>query len=94
MMAALGDKHSVYFDKESKESFETELSGEYYGIGAEIKQIEDEVIIYKVFDDSPAKKAGLKNGDVLLKIDKEDLASLNENISESKLKQPSGIIKS
>lgn len=96
MMAALGDKHSVYFDKESKESFETELSGEYYGIGAEIKQIEDEVIIYKVFDDSPAKKAGLKNGDVLLKIDKEDLDGKNPtevaSILRSKKKETSTIV--
>ena len=56
MMEALDDKHSVFFDKKAKESFETELSGEYYGIGAEIKELNDDIIIYRVFDDSPAEK--------------------------------------
>lgn len=71
MMEALDDKHSVFFDKKAKESFETELSGEYYGIGAEIKELNDDIIIYRVFDDSPAEKSGLKNGDILVSIDDE-----------------------
>lgn len=71
MMEALDDKHSVFFDKKAKESFETELSGEYYGIGAEIKELNDDIIIYRVFDDSPAEKSGLKNGDILVSIDGE-----------------------
>ena len=72
MMESLDDKHSVFFDKEEKDSFETELSGTYYGIGAEIRQInEEDVMINKVFDDSPAKKAGLKAGDIFVSIDGE-----------------------
>ncbi|MBR2712774.1 MAG: S41 family peptidase [Bacilli bacterium] len=72
MMKSLEDKHSMFFDLEEKKSFETELSGTYYGIGAEIKQVSDEeVMINKVFDDSPAEKAGLKSGDVFVSIDGE-----------------------
>ena len=60
----------MFFDKENKKEFESELSGSYYGIGAEIKQIsEEEVMVNKVFDDSPAEKAGLKSGDVFVSID-------------------------
>lgn len=70
MMKSLGDEHSVFFDKENKENFELELSGTYYGIGAEIKQIDDDnVMINKIFDDSPASKAGLKSGDIFVSID-------------------------
>ena len=70
MMKSLKDEHSMFFDKENKKEFEDELSGSYYGIGAEIKQIsEEEVMINKVFDDSPADKAGLKSGDVFVSID-------------------------
>ena len=72
MMKSLEDKHSMFFDLEEKKSFETELSGTYYGIGAEIKQVsDDEVMINKVFDDSPAEKAGLKSGDIFVSIDGE-----------------------
>lgn len=70
MLESLNDKHSVFFDENAKNEFETELSGQYYGIGAQITQIsEDEVMISKVFDDSPAKKYGLKEGDIFVSID-------------------------
>ena len=70
MMKSLDDKHSMFFDKEAKKEFEDELSGTYYGIGAEIKETnEKEVMVNKVFDGSPAEKAGLKQGDIFVSID-------------------------
>ena len=91
MMNSLDDEHSVFFDENSKKTFEDELSGTYYGIGAEIKQISnDEVMINKVFDGSPAEKAGLKSGDIFVSIDGEStkgkkVNEIAENLrSESK----------
>ena len=70
MMNSLDDEHSIYFDKESKENFDTELSGTYYGIGAQIVSNEDNTVsITKIFDDSPAEKAGLQVDDVFVSID-------------------------
>ncbi len=70
MLESLDDEHTMYFDKKSKEEFDSELSGNYYGIGAQIQLTSDETIkITKVFDDSPAKKAGLKEEDVFVSID-------------------------
>jgi len=70
MMESLDDQHSMFFDKEAKKEFEEELAGTYYGIGAEIKQVnDDDVMINKVFDGSPAEKAGLKSGDIFVSID-------------------------
>ena len=87
MMKSLGDEHSMFFDKENKKVFEDELSGTYYGIGAEIKQInEDEVMINKVFDDSPAEKAGLKNGDIFVSIDGKSTKGLSVSDIASNLK--------
>ena len=37
MLESIGDKHTMYFDKKSKEDFDAELSGSYYGIGAQIQ---------------------------------------------------------
>ena len=74
MMESLGDEHSIYFDKESKEAFNQELSGSYYGIGAEIQLNSDQTIsIRKIFDDSPAYKAGLKANDVIISVDGESV---------------------
>lgn len=70
MLESLDDEHTMYFDKKSKEEFDSELSGNYYGIGAQIQLTSDEKIkITKVFDDSPAKKAGLKEEDVFVSVD-------------------------
>ena len=70
MLESLDDEHTMYFNKKSKEEFDSELSGNYYGIGAQIQLTSDETIkITKVFDDSPAKKAGLKEEDVFVSVD-------------------------
>ena len=70
MLESLDDEHTMYFDKKSKEEFDSELSGNYYGIGAQIQLTSNETIkITKVFDDSPAKKAGLKEEDIFVSVD-------------------------
>lgn len=70
MLGSLNDEHTMYFDKKSKEAFDLELSGNYYGIGAQIQLTgEGTIKITKVFNDSPAEKAGLKAEDVFVSVD-------------------------
>ena len=70
MLSSLDDQHTSYLNKKEKEDFDTELSGSYYGIGAQIQLIEEnKVKIIKIFDDSPAEKYGLKVGDIFVSID-------------------------
>ena len=90
MIDSIGDKHTMFFDKEEKESFEEELAGEYYGIGAEIKQInEEDTVIVRVFDDSPAEKFGLKVGDIFVSIDGESTKGLKVDEIAKNLKSKS-----
>ena len=70
MLGSLNDEHTMYYDKKSKEAFDSELSGNYYGIGAQIQLTgEGTIKITKVFNDSPAEKAGLKAEDVFVSVD-------------------------
>ena len=70
MLESLEDKHTSYFNETEKEEFDTELQGVYYGIGAQIQTVDENTVkIIKVFDDSPASKAGLQEGDVFVSID-------------------------
>ena len=72
------DDYTVYFDKKDTESFNEILSGKFYGTGAEIYKYKDEpVTISRVFKNSPAEKAGLKNGDQYIKINGEDVTKKN-----------------
>ena len=70
MLNALGDQHTVYFTEEEKDDFDIQLQGKYYGIGAQIQYVEEnKVQIVKIYDGSPAEKAGLQLGDIFVSID-------------------------
>ena len=86
MIKATEDEHTMFFNKSEKESFETSLAGSYYGIGAQITSVEEEITIVRVFDNSPAKNAGFKEGDIISKVDGEDVKGWDVNDVASKLK--------
>lgn len=68
MVAALGDPYTIYMDSEEAGEFNKELTGEFSGIGAEIGIRSDQPTIVRPLPDSPAEKAGLRKGDVLLAV--------------------------
>lgn len=74
MVDSLDDPYSSYIDESESSNFNILLNGSYEGLGVQIvKDTEGNIIIYKVFEDSPASKAELKPGDILLKINNVDL---------------------
>lgn len=72
----LGDPYSVYYDEEATESLLETLEGEYSGIGAVLSQNMETGIItmLQIYEDSPAMKAGLKDGDILYKVDGKEVS--------------------
>ena len=79
MMRYLGDPYSTFMSKENAEAFNDDVEGVYHGIGAEIKFDEkmENVFIGRVFENSPAEKAGLKENDQLLKVNGESIKGKN-----------------
>ena len=78
MYNKIGDNYSMYLSQEDTESLEEQLEGEYTGVGIEIRSEVDKkgnvtTIINRVFSDSPAERAGLKSGDILLYVDGVDV---------------------
>lgn len=75
VVAALGDLYSEYYTEEEYESLMESTSGEYNGIGVSISQKEEngEITIATVFDDTPAKEAGIQEGDVIVAVDGNDM---------------------
>ncbi len=90
MLDSLDDEHTMYFDKKSKDEFNAELSGNYYGIGAQIQLTSEGVVkITKVFDNSPAEKAGLKSEDVFVSVDGVSVKGMNSSEVADMLKSES-----
>lgn len=70
LVDSIGDKHTSYFTKKEAKDFKESLSDSYYGIGAIIyKSNDNEIVVRRTFDDSPAQKAGIQTGDVILSVD-------------------------
>jgi carboxyl-terminal processing protease len=64
------DPHSTYFDKEDAEAFDEQATGAYDGVGVELLQQPDNTLrVISPIDDTPAAKAGIKAGDVIVAID-------------------------
>jgi carboxyl-terminal processing protease len=68
MVEALGDPYTAYLDAESYQLSMGELSGSFEGIGAYVS-IKDEQLIVAPIADSPADRAGIRAGDIVLEID-------------------------
>lgn len=68
MLASL-DAHSQFMDPEAYKEIKVETKGEFGGLGIEITIKEGLLTIITPLDDTPADKAGLKPGDIIVKIE-------------------------
>jgi len=69
MLEALGDPYSAYLDAEAYQLSLSNLEGKFEGIGAYVGVDEDgQIMIIAPIADSPAAKAGIKAGDIILQI--------------------------
>ncbi|MBO4289016.1 MAG: S41 family peptidase [Lachnospiraceae bacterium] len=73
----LGDKYSAYYTKDEMADITESMTGEYYGIGVSVTQVEEGALIMQVFDDSPAMEAGLQSGDIIIGVGDTVLAGMD-----------------
>lgn len=72
MVNSLGDDYSTSIDEESSNNFNARLTGSYSGLGVEItNDTNNNIVVTEVFDDSPAKRAGIEVLDIIKKIDEQ-----------------------
>ncbi len=79
MVSSVGDEYTSYSDKDVTDNFNEAVNGKYMGIGALIMKSEKDLVIYKIFEDSPSYRAGLKDGDIILKLDDKDTKDMSVN---------------
>jgi carboxyl-terminal processing protease len=92
MLQSLGDKHTGYIEPEILQQENAQLSGEYEGIGAYVDTSGEFLTITSPMPGSPAEKAGLKPGDIVIKIDGEDMTGKDGQYALKKVLGPKGTI--
>jgi carboxyl-terminal processing protease len=63
------DPHSNFFDPRQYALFREEQQGKYYGVGMTVQGRDNQTIVLAPFVGSPAYKAGIRPGDIILKVD-------------------------
>ena len=80
MITALGDEgHTRFLTPEEVAQQQTNISGKFFGIGAHVGVENGLPVIVAPFDGSPADKAGVKAGDIIIEVNGEDVTTLPLN---------------
>lgn len=75
MLEYLGEDYSTYLNENETNDLTDQLSGKFKGIGISISNGRE---IFKVYENTPAKNAGLQKGDIILNINEKDTENLTQ----------------
>ena len=84
------DPHSSYLDKTEYKDLQVGTSGEFGGLGIEVGQEDGFVKVVAPIEDTPAYKAGIKPGDLIIKIDDTPVKGMSLNDAVNKMRGKPG----
>jgi len=84
------DRFSHYFTPKDLATFNESTSGSVNGIGLTVSEVKPGLRIASVLPDTPAKKAGLKPGDVITEVDGKSIAGDSADVAAAMIKGPPG----
>jgi carboxyl-terminal processing protease len=84
------DPHSVYLNADDFEDLQSSTTGEFSGLGLEVGMENGFVKVISPIDDTPAQKAGIESGDIILKLDNRPVKGLSLNEAIEMMRGPKG----
>ncbi|MDD7795654.1 S41 family peptidase [Clostridium sp. 'White wine YQ'] len=75
MTAALDDPYTVYMTKEEASDFMGKMQGNFSGVGIQLDIKDNNLVVVSPIEGSPAEKAGVVKGDIILKVDDKDVTA-------------------
>lgn len=72
------DPHSHFLSKRQLKVFKKEARGQFNGLGMEVDVNKQSLVVISVLEDSPARKAGIKPGHIILQVNDKKTIGLNE----------------
>ncbi len=91
IVQGLGDPFTNFFTPKQAKQFDEDMSGKFEGIGALVKQADGGgILIVETFENSPARKAGLQKGDVIVSVDGKDITKMSLEEAIMLVRGPAG----
>lgn len=90
MTAALNDPYTTFMDKQEFQEFNAQTEGNYSGVGLQVQAKEKKILIVDIFEDSPAKKAGILPKDEIEKVDGKAVSGKELDKAVAMMKGPEG----
>ena len=84
------DPHSTFMSPEEYKEMQETTSGEFFGVGIEISMENNQVIVVTPIEDTPAFRAGIKAGDMIMSIDGQSTQELSLQEVVSRIRGPKG----
>lgn len=92
MTSSLGDPYTVFMPPVDALEFQTNISGNFEGVGMEIGIKDGSLTVISPLKNSPAEKAGLKTGDKIITIDEKPAVDLSTDKAVKLIRGPKGTV--
>lgn len=73
------DPYTVYLESEERDNLDMLTHGKYGGVGIQLGKRDDQLTVVSPMEDSPAKRAGIISGDIIYKIDQQEVKDMSLN---------------
>jgi len=87
---SLEDPYSAYISPNEADAFQESVTGEFEGVGMTVEKDERGLRVLEVFEGTPAAKAKILKGDVILAVNGRSIAGLSSAVATGRIKGPAG----
>jgi carboxyl-terminal processing protease len=90
IVESLDDPFSHYLSPKEATRFHESVSGKFDGVGMTVEEAERGLRVMSVFDGSPAKRAGIRAGDLIVAVNGRSIAGVNSEVATARIKGEPG----
>ena len=90
MVASLGDPYTAFLKPSENKELKEDLNGSFEGVGIQLGYKENQLAVIAPLTGTPAYKAGVKAGDLILKIDDQPTTGISADEAMRKIRGPKG----
>lgn len=90
LTSSYGDPYTVFMPPEENKNFENDISGNFEGVGMELAIKDKNIVVVAPLKDTPAYKAGVMKGDVIIAINGETTAGMSVDDAVKKIRGKAG----